>query len=180
MAHPPSIHRSNSRRSKLFSKLSRSSSASDLTSQRRSVYAEPAYVDKLNVPVRPHVMPAEPKPHEHYLKLQRDNLEGTLSDIKKVRNLRTSALQVRAMLWAAEDTPPNRKGLPSGKVRIQEEDAEDFKHQIRQILVRCLAERPVEGGEENAQKEKEMEEKALAHFDKLDWSFLNNDSVKGF
>lgn len=125
-------------------------------------------------------MPAEPKPHEHYLKLQRDNLEGTLSDIKKVRNLRTSALQIRSILWAAEDTPPNRKGLPSGKVRIQEEDVEDFKQQMRQMLVRCLAERPVEGAEETAQKEKEMEERALAHFDKLDWSFLNGDGMKGF
>lgn len=126
-------------------------------------------------------MPSESKPHEHYLKLQRDNLEGTLSDIKKVRNLRTSALQIRSMLWAAEDAPPNRKGLPSGKVRIQEEDVEDFKQQMRQILVRCLAEKPVEGvAEDGAQKEKEMEERALMHFDKLDWSFLNGDGMKGF
>jgi hypothetical protein len=126
-------------------------------------------------------MPSEPKPHEHYLKLQRDNLEGTLSDIKKVRNLRTSALQIRSMLWAAEDTPPNRKGLPSGKVRIQEDDVEDFKQQMRQILVRCLAEKPVDGIHEGAEREKEMEERALQNFDKLDWSFLNMDHMgKGF
>jgi hypothetical protein len=132
-------------------------------------------------PVRPHVMPSEPKPHEHYLKLQRDNLEGTLSDIKKVRNLRTSALQIRSMLWAAEDTPPNRKGLPSGKVRIQEDDVEDFKQQMRQILVRCLAEKQVDGIQEGAEKEKEMEERALMNFDRMDWSFLNADGMgKGF